>query len=144
MRRRQPTIASQDALVAHGEALEKQIAAMEKTLTAREERIDDLVKANESLAGKFTNADAKATALAEARVEALDMLRHMQAEALYWRGVACGMDPEKAAAAETARRGQRFGDLAERMEAGDGGRKEALARTFVAGGFADPNKGRRL
>lgn len=56
--------------------------------------------------------------LAEARTEALDTLRHMQAEALYWRGVACGMDPEKAAAAEAARRGQRYGETRDRMEEG--------------------------
>lgn len=56
--------------------------------------------------------------LQEDRREALDLLRHMQAEAMYWRGVACGMNPEHAAAAEIARRGLRTPDAAERMDAG--------------------------
>lgn len=84
------------------------------------------------------------------RADALDMLRHMQAEALFWRGVAAGIDPDKAAAAELARRGQRFGDLAERMDAGMDATDQKTRRpgiyshkNFVAGEFVDPyRKGR--
>lgn len=118
MRRQKPTIKSQDALVELCDRQQEELQAKEQLIAAFREEIDGRAIAQEKSEELCRRAETKIAELHEARVEALDMLRHMQAEAMFWRGVAMGMDPERAAHAEIARKGQRFGDLADRMNKG--------------------------
>lgn len=107
--RKKPTIQSQDALVTLCEQKQAAIQSLQSQLK-------DEVDQNAALRRAVNTARDELKEMTEARDCAVDTIRHLerslrdqQSSATFWKGVACGMNPEIAAKAHASKHGRTSG-----------------------------------